>query len=110
MINNICFVFLCIIVYSYLCLFISWIGLQKYLDKKTRYEDDKFTVLNKYNILFIYCHVFCLLFIKQIKHSRKIDFYKTYIKNREFVYTSYDLENDKNYFLYKRLLKLEKLK
>lgn len=50
------------------------------LDKKTRCEGDKTIGLDlKYILLFLFCNVFCFLFINKIKEKRKIEHYKNLI-------------------------------
>lgn len=103
-------IFNIILIYLILSCIISSIWLSKYLDEKTRYEDDKFYLDDKYSLLFLLGGLICLFFIKQIKYNRKISYFKKYIKHRDEIYSKKSNSVCDKYLLYKRLLKLEKIK
>lgn len=104
-----------IILYSFL-FYIMFCGinsfkLTKNLDDKTKYvDDDRYFLSLRYVFLFLYGNIFCMLFIKQIRRKRKIEYLTYYINFRESSFTEESNKKDKKLFLYKRLLKLEKLK
>lgn len=88
------------------------------LDKKTRYVDDKSIGLDiKYILLFLFCNIFCFLFINKIKEKRKIEHFKQMIRYYERIYSYTDLfklaidkEIQNRVLKMKRFLKLKNIK
>lgn len=55
------------------------------LDKKTRYKEDKSIGLDvKYSLLFLFCNIFCYLFVNKIREKRKINYFRKNINHYLF--------------------------
>lgn len=84
-------IFLAIYSYIITSLLLS-VFFMNILDKKTRCVDDKSIGLDiKYVILFLFCNIFCFLFINKIKEKRKIEHFKQMIRYYERIYSYTDL-------------------